>query len=102
MVLSRTRVSRLVTEMEAHGLVRRESNPDDRRSAFVAITDLGRRRYREAAPLYLRGIEERFAARLTDHELEAIATALQKVLASDDATPRQRPKRSSTSSAVNP
>jgi DNA-binding MarR family transcriptional regulator len=80
-VLSRTRVSRLVAEMETSGLVQRDANPDDRRSAFVSITDTGRRRYREAAPTYLGGIAERFAGGLADDELEAIAAALQKVLA---------------------
>ncbi|MTE15978.1 MarR family winged helix-turn-helix transcriptional regulator [Nocardia aurantiaca] len=80
-VLSRTRVSRLVTEMESDGLVRRESNPDDGRSAFVSITDTGRRRFREAAPHYLAGIERRFGGKLDPAELETVAAALRKVLA---------------------
>ncbi|WP_051179486.1 MarR family winged helix-turn-helix transcriptional regulator [Nocardia concava] len=83
-VLSRTRVSRLVTEMESHGLVRRESNPDDGRSAFVRITDTGRRRLREAAPHYLAGIEARFGGRLDRAELETVAAALRKVLGPAD------------------
>ncbi|WP_218024355.1 MarR family winged helix-turn-helix transcriptional regulator [Nocardia lijiangensis] len=78
-VLSRTRVSRLVTELETQGLVRRESNPDDGRSAFVSITDTGRQRLREAAPHYLSGIEERFAAVCTN-DLNALAGTLHKVL----------------------
>ncbi|WP_429416663.1 MarR family winged helix-turn-helix transcriptional regulator [Nocardia sp. GAS34] len=82
-VLSRTRVSRLVTELEAQGLVRRESNPDDGRSAFVSITDTGRQRLREAAPHYLSGIEERFAAASAD-ELNALAATLRKVLGPAD------------------
>ena len=36
--LSRTRVSRLVDEMSVAGLVRREANPDDRRSAYAVLT----------------------------------------------------------------
>ncbi|MGF6884798.1 DNA-binding MarR family transcriptional regulator [Nocardia sp. GAS34] len=80
-VLSRTRVSRLVTEMESHSLVRRETNPDDGRSAFVSITDEGRKRFREAAPHYLEGIERRFGGRLDTGELHAVASALRKVLA---------------------
>ena len=40
--LSRTRVSRLVDEMTAAGLVRREANPDDRRSAYAVLTTQGR------------------------------------------------------------
>ncbi|MEU1209663.1 MarR family transcriptional regulator [Nocardia sp. NPDC005825] len=83
-VLSRTRVSRLVTEMEMQGLVRREANPDDGRSAFVAITDQGRRRFRESAPHYLAGIERRFGEKLDAKELETLASALRKVLAPAD------------------
>lgn len=79
-VLSRTRVSRLVEEMAAAGLLVREQNPRDGRSAYAALTDLGLRRYRQAAPTYLAGIEEHFAQRLTDRELTALAHALHKVL----------------------
>ncbi|UGT41465.1 MarR family transcriptional regulator [Nocardia yamanashiensis] len=79
-VLSRTRVSRLVTELESHGLVQREANPEDGRSAFVAITAEGRQRFREAAPHYLAGIQRRFAGKLDDAELDAMGSALRKVL----------------------
>lgn len=54
MVLSRTRVSRLVTELEARGLVTRETNPADGRSAYVAITVAGRQRLHEATPAITR------------------------------------------------
>jgi DNA-binding MarR family transcriptional regulator len=80
-VLSRTRVSRIVDELVAAGLVSREGNPDDGRSAFAAITADGLARYRAAAPHYLASIEREFGAGLTDAELEAVATALRKVLA---------------------
>jgi DNA-binding MarR family transcriptional regulator len=80
-VLSRTRVSRVVEEMASAGLLVREQNPQDGRSAYAALTDLGLRRYRQAAPTYLAGIEEHFAQRLADRELKALATALQRILA---------------------
>ncbi|WP_306363194.1 MarR family winged helix-turn-helix transcriptional regulator [Nocardia sp. CC227C] len=83
-VLSRTRVSRLVTELETHGLVRRDTNPDDGRSAFVSITDRGRERFRAAAPHYLGGIERRLGQRLESHELAALTSALRKVLGPTD------------------
>ncbi|MBW0275676.1 hypothetical protein ATM97_30190 [Nocardia sp. MH4] len=79
-VLSRTRVSRLVAELEADGLLRRETNPDDGRSALVAISDLGRQRFREAAPHYLAGIERRLGAHVSAAELAAVADTLRKVL----------------------
>jgi DNA-binding MarR family transcriptional regulator len=79
-VLSRTRVSRLVDDMAAAGLVVREQNPQDGRSAYATLTDLGLRRYRQAAPVYLAGIEQHFAQRLQDRELKALAATLQRVL----------------------
>jgi DNA-binding MarR family transcriptional regulator len=85
-VLSRTRVSRLVDEMASEGLLVREQNPADGRSAYAALTELGLRRYRQAAPKYLAGIEEHFAQQLGDRELEELASALQRVLAAPPAT----------------
>jgi DNA-binding MarR family transcriptional regulator len=78
-VLSRTRVSRLIDELVQAGLVARESNPADRRSAYAVLTDLGRSRLRAAAPTYLAGIAEHFARHLSDEELGVIATALWRV-----------------------
>src|SRR5437868_8635215 len=57
-VLSRSRVSRVVDEMERAGLVRRAPDPDDRRAAFAVLTDDGRAALRKAAPVYLPGIDE--------------------------------------------
>ena len=78
-VLSRTRVSRVVDELERAGLVRAPGHPSDRRSTYAALTSLGRRRFRTAAPVYLRGIAEHFATHLNRPELETIADALERV-----------------------
>jgi DNA-binding MarR family transcriptional regulator len=78
-VLSRTRVSRLVDELARAGLVRRESNPDDKRSAYAVLTDLGRNRLRSAAPAYQTGIVEHFTRHLSDDEIEVLAGALWRV-----------------------
>ena len=61
--LSRTRVSRLVDEMSVAGLVRREANPDDRRSAYAVLTTKGRNVFRQAAPTYLGGIDRACSGR---------------------------------------
>ena len=78
--LSRTRVSRLVDEMTAAGLVVREANPDDRRSAYAVLTAKGRTLFRQAAPTYLDGIDEQFGTALTLAELTTIKDALDKVI----------------------
>ena len=80
-VLSRTRVSRLVDELARAGLVRREPDPADGRGSFAVLTDAGRSRLRAAAPAYLQGIREHFARHLTRDELRTLRTALDKVTA---------------------
>jgi DNA-binding MarR family transcriptional regulator len=80
-VLSRTRVSRVVDEMERAGLVSREANDDDRRSAYTTLTPEGRRVYRRAAPKYVDAIEEEFASGLSAGELRTVHSALSRVLA---------------------
>ena len=79
-VLSRSRVSRVVDEMERAGLVRREPDPDDRRAAFAVITEDGRASLRKAAPVYLQGIEEEFLSHLTAAERKSVERSLRKVL----------------------
>ena len=78
-VLSRTRVSRLVDEMAASGLVQREAHPTDRRSAYAVITEAGRRSLRRAAPVYLSGIRAHFGRHATDEELAVVAKVLWRV-----------------------
>jgi DNA-binding MarR family transcriptional regulator len=79
-VLSRTRVSRIVDELADAGLARRETNTRDARSAFATLTEAGQTRYRAAVPVYLAGIEREFAAHLTSTELDVLAKALRKVV----------------------
>lgn len=78
-VLSRTRVSRLIAELAEAGLVTRTSNPADRRSIYAELTTLGRDRLRAAAPIYLTGIRDNFSQHLTAAELDLVATALWRV-----------------------
>ena len=78
-VVSRTRVTRIVDELIHAGLVERHPHPDDRRSTIVAITAAGRRRFRRAAPVYVRGIEEHFS-RHVGQDAKTVARALERVL----------------------
>jgi DNA-binding MarR family transcriptional regulator len=78
-VLSRTRVSRLVDEMVGAGLVTREANAEDRRSAYAVITEAGRESFRADAPRYLDLIEERVADGLTSAELATLARLLDRL-----------------------
>ena len=78
-VLSRTRVSRLVDELVAAGLVAREPNPDDGRSAFAVLTAEGRRRFLAAARAYLPAIDREFAP-VDARRLAEVADRLESVL----------------------
>jgi DNA-binding MarR family transcriptional regulator len=88
-VLSRSRVSRVVDDLTAVGLVRRDLHPDDRRSSYALITDTGLARFKQAAPIYLKGIDDQFAGALTVSELQQVCRLLQRVLDHHDgALPR--------------
>jgi DNA-binding MarR family transcriptional regulator len=81
--VSRTRVSRVVDELVRAGLVTREPNPDDGRSAFASLTPAGRTALRTAAPTYVAAVQREFADHLTAREAEAMAQAFRTVLAAD-------------------
>jgi DNA-binding MarR family transcriptional regulator len=78
-VLSRSRVSRVVDDLVGQGLVARDPNPADARSAYAVLSAAGEKRFLEAAPVYVSGIEQGFAAGLSEAELRTIAGALQRV-----------------------
>ncbi len=80
-VLSRSRVSRVVDEMAGAGLVTREANPDDGRSAHAALTRAGRAAFRAAAPGYLGLVERHVAGDLSEAELETLARLLDRIAA---------------------
>jgi DNA-binding MarR family transcriptional regulator len=84
-VLSRSRVSRLVDDLAGVGLVCRESHPEDARSSYAVLTDAGLQRFRDAAPIYVSAIEEHFSA-LSAGDLKAVQKALGSVL---ERTPRR-------------
>jgi DNA-binding MarR family transcriptional regulator len=80
---SRSRVSRLVDELAGAGLVRKEANPADARSAYAVLTADGRRRLRQAVPGYRATVAREFGGRLSAREVDVVARALAKVLAAD-------------------
>src|SRR3954447_26913443 len=84
-VLSRTRVSRIVSELETAGYVERVPDLVDGRATLAAITPAGRAALRHAAPAYMAGIEEHFTRHLTGTQQRTIATALQRVIDAHDA-----------------
>jgi DNA-binding MarR family transcriptional regulator len=88
-VLSRTRVSRLVSELERVGYIERVPDPDDGRATLARITPEGRAARRLAAPAYLAGIEKHFSRHLTAAQQDAVAKGLQRVVDAHDVDPRR-------------
>jgi len=88
-VLSRTRVSRLVSELERVGYIERVPDPDDGRATLARITSEGRTARRNAAPVYLAGIDKHFNRHLTAAQQDAVAKGLQRVVDAHDVDPRR-------------
>ena len=86
-VLTRTRVSRLVDRLADAGLVSREPDPDDGRACFAVITPACRQALRAAAPVYLAGIEQHFARHLTSDQARTITEGLDRVVAAHRLLP---------------
>ncbi len=78
-VESRSRLSHHIGRLEAKGLVRRESCPDDRRGFFAVLTDSGRARMEETAPVHVAGVRAHFLDQLDGDELATIAAAFARV-----------------------
>jgi DNA-binding MarR family transcriptional regulator len=78
-LLSRSGLTRLVDRMEQAGYVAREACPSDRRGAYAAITDAGRRALTEAWPVHARGVLEHFLAPLGPEELGVLRQALGRI-----------------------
>ncbi len=77
--LSQSRVSRLVSELEAQGLVSRSNDDLDTRGVLVTITDRGLDTLREAQETHYRGLQERLFSRLTAREIDQLARLTAKI-----------------------
>jgi DNA-binding MarR family transcriptional regulator len=80
LLLSRSAATRFVDRMETADLVERVQCPADGRGLELVMTDSGRRMFREAGRVHLRGIQEHFSAHLTSEESAVIRSALTRVL----------------------
>lgn len=81
--LSQSRVSRVVKSLEADGLVRRETDPNDSRAVNVVLTEQGMATFEAAQPRHRRDLEEHFFSILSDIEIRKLATITTKLLAAE-------------------
>jgi DNA-binding MarR family transcriptional regulator len=87
-LLSQSRISRLVTEMEQRGLLRRESCPEDTRVVYAKITDAGLELVTRVQEHHLADIEQRFFAGLSGDEIGRLAALWPRVIAAATGLPR--------------
>lgn len=80
-VLSRTRVSRIVDDLVRAGLVAREVNPEDGRSSYALLTAEGRRRFRTSAKVYRAGIQRELGDGVDTATLRSLAQTLERIAA---------------------
>lgn len=84
-VLSRSRVSRLVDSMARDGLVEKHPDPSDGRAVLAVMTRKGRTAFRKAAPVYLDGIRRHFSHFLTRSEMTSLHVIFESLLDATDS-----------------
>ena len=77
---SRSGLTRRIDRLVEHGLVSRTAAGDDARGVVVTLTDAGAARVSETVPVHLRTVADLFTAKLDDHELAVLESALKKVI----------------------
>jgi DNA-binding MarR family transcriptional regulator len=86
-VLSRTRVSRVVDELAAAGLAGRQPDETDGRSSFAVLTPRGKDALRRAWPVYREAIRRHLGARLTTEQCRELAALLKQAAGGAEALP---------------
>ena len=84
--LSQSRVSRLVAELEARGLVVRTPSGNDRRGVEVAITPKGIQKFKEAQDDHLAALKRRLFAHLNADEVDQLAALTARILDAQGAS----------------
>jgi DNA-binding MarR family transcriptional regulator len=76
MLADNSNLTRLVDRLSKRGLVRRATDPADRRVTLIQLTDAGAAMIDELRPLHRVAVQERMSV-LQPHELRALKGALQ-------------------------
>jgi DNA-binding MarR family transcriptional regulator len=76
----KSRLSHQVRGMEKEGLIIREPNPADGRSAMICLAPAGRRAIEEAAPEHVANVRRHFIGLFAPAELDTLAALNERVL----------------------
>jgi len=93
----KSRLSHQVRHMEEQGLIAREPNPADGRSAMIVLLPAGRRAIEDAAPQHVHNVRRHFIDLLTPAELDILAALNERVLrhlAEESGSGQSAPDRS--------
>jgi DNA-binding MarR family transcriptional regulator len=77
-LIERTLLSRILTDLEAKGLVRRESAPSDKRYTAIYLQPVGRKTFHEILPIAQRQIE-RAVAGIDRDDLDRLQDILRRI-----------------------
>lgn len=80
LLITQSGISRLVDRLQHEGLVRRETDPEDRRSYYAVLTDQGEVRLRDAQPTHVKGVRRYFLSHFPGEELGALGAGWRRVL----------------------
>jgi DNA-binding MarR family transcriptional regulator len=72
-------ITRLVDRIAEAGLVERQNCPSDRRSVYVALTDLGKAKMEDAVVVHLDGLDRHLLAPLDEAERRDLEGALRRL-----------------------
>jgi DNA-binding MarR family transcriptional regulator len=76
----KSRLSHQVRRLQEQGLIVRETNPADARSAVICLLPAGRRAIEDAAPQHVDNVRRHFIDLLTPAELDMLAALNERVL----------------------
>ena len=86
-LFSRSRLSYTVAQLEARGLVKRQTDPDDKRGVSAALTPEGTAHHRKLARTHIEGIRQHFLDPTTSATRSDLSKTLTPILnALDDST----------------
>ncbi|MDV3222691.1 MarR family winged helix-turn-helix transcriptional regulator [Intrasporangium sp.] len=97
MAWSQSRLSHHLARMERRGLVRREKDPDDARSAHVSLTQQGLRAIAAASDRHLSGVRQHMVDLLTADQLAALTEISETVLEHLGEPPPREPRSGQSS-----
>ena len=81
----KSRLSHQLTRMQHRGLVERSNCSEDRRGAFIVLTDAGRTAVESAAPRHVEAVRRYLFDEITDEQVDALGAIARVVAARLDA-----------------